>query len=737
MDPETHLTQVIEEDLIFIEADLASSDKPSSLRQLAEKLAYQKTASQRTQDIKKYDPCCLYEVGDQILKDYNEPLTVSSKTVEHFQGSVVLTIVRKTFHRAFQCEMLEVDYIGGGTFRRYIDYMKKSKTQVFLPSNSGQEGLAPELVAKQDDPRLTELPVTDKDLKTLERNLKAALLKSPVFFSWNDHWQLSRKQVDISEDKIKEAEALLQETGRPAGAVELVRKLFGLEPSAEAFDIHCLSLNAVLDKKYKKEFVFISPVEWGRWHLKKVLNAMPANLPLTAPAAKCPPLDKGQALEFSIVQSFPLKVYLTWREVLSGGIRVPRSIHKELSHSREYIFTDAEEGKSYPVYFFPNDSYFLGLAEFFSANNIPQGTSLTLERKEATQFQFWIKKSKKKIAVPQLVYDAQSDTFSDGGEVFTYALPNKSIFIEHEALTGLLALIPQRTDLDLHSLLILIFKHYSQEPSAFSLHFLRAFHLVDLLKQTTQEDVERVLLNSTQFAKSEKKKGVFYYKAPVEAKPEEEKKREKRPAEKKIREARLPAGEEEADYLPIGMIEEDFLREGEAAEEEEVLQVVAVEAPEQAPAVEPIVRAPGRRIEKPQPVTGEPAAPPAKKEKPAKKKPKIETERVPRARKSEKRAIEEKIEIEESELEALSAIKEVEGEAAEAPAAEASAAEALPAGQKEAAKADAPAEAPSFGGMFAEKLKSALKIKPEDKEKDNEKDKQKEKDKEKDKPKKK
>ena len=724
MDPETHLTQVTDEDLRFIEADLAVAAKPASIRELAEKLAYQKTASQRTQDIKKYDLRCRYEVGDQILKDYDEPLTVSSKTVEHFQGSVVLTIIHKTANAAYNCEILEVDYIGGGIFRRYIDYMKKSKAQVFLPSNAGGEGCAPETVAKQDDPRLSELPVTDKDLKALERNLKAALLKSPLFFSWNDLWQLSGKQVDISEDKVREAEALVLETGGPVGADELVRRIFNLEPSSDAFDIHCLSLNAVLDKKHKKEFVFVSPLGWGRWHLKKLLNALPANLPLNAPAAKFPPLDKSQTLEFSTVQAFPLKVYLTWREVLSGGVRVPRSLHKELAHAREYLFTDAEEGKNYPVFFFPNDSFFLGLAEFYASNNIPQGTSLTLERKDATHFQFWIKKSKKKIAVPQLAYNAQADGFTDCGEGFSYALPNKSIFIEHDALTGLLALAAQRDDLDLHSLLILVFKHYSQEPGTFSLHFLRAFHLVDLLKQTTQEDVERVLLNSSQFAKSEKKKGVFYFKAPVEVKAEEEKKAEKKPAEKKPKDVRLPAAEEEGEELPIGMIEADFLREGEPAEEEEVLQVVAVEAQIEEPAAEPRAPAAPRRIEKPKLPQAEPGVPPApaKKEKPAKKKPKIEAERGPRPRKSEKRVIEEKIELEESELEALSAIKEAESEAAEAPAAGAQAA-----GGKEAAPVETPGDAASFGGLFAEKLKSALKIKPEETEKEKSKDKGKEK----------
>ena len=38
--------------------------------------------------------------------------------------------------KSFNCEMLEVDYDGGGVFRKYIDYMKKTRTQVLLPSNS-------------------------------------------------------------------------------------------------------------------------------------------------------------------------------------------------------------------------------------------------------------------------------------------------------------------------------------------------------------------------------------------------------------------------------------------------------------------------------------------------------------------------------------------------------------------------------------------------------------------------
>jgi hypothetical protein len=97
--------------------------------------------------------------------------------------------------------------------------------------------------------------------------------------------------------------------------------------------------------------------------------------------------------QLSTFHDFPLKIYLTWREVLSGGVRVPKSLNKELSHAREYTFFDAEEGKSYTVYYYPTDCFFLGLKDFFQAANIPQGTSLTLERKNTYQFSLLLKKS--------------------------------------------------------------------------------------------------------------------------------------------------------------------------------------------------------------------------------------------------------------------------------------------------------------------------------------------------------
>jgi len=691
MEKDNTLVQVTSDDTAFIELELAKTRKPASVREVTERLAFRKTASQRTQEVKIYDPSCVYQVGNSIYKEYDEHLTVSSKTVESFRGAVVLKVVHKVFYKSFNCEMLEVDYTGGGTFRKYIDYMKKSKTQVLLPSNVGGVNCEPRVMGKDDDPRLTELPMTDKDLRTLEKNLKTALTKSPAFFNWSDFWQLVANQPSIPEDKIKEMEDHVAAAKESAATGDLVKKFIGLEASHDLFDIHCLWLNHILETKYKKEFLQVSPLEWGKWHLKSILNALPEKLPLSSEPAPLPEFETAEKIEVTPFHAFPLKVYLTWREILSGGVKIPKSFNKELSHSREYIFTDADENKNYTVFYYPQQGYFLGLKEFFAVNGIPQGTSMTLERKGPVHFHFWLKKSKKKISVAKLTHDPEKDLFADAGEAATLALPNKIIYLERETLIKMIGLYPERIDRNLRDLLILVFKNFSPPSTGYSLHFLRAYHLVDILKRTSQEDVEYTLLNSFEFTKSDKKKGIFYYQEAAALKEE-------------ILPGALPALMEEIpEEMPAKEIPMHEIQAQEALEDIG-LEAGIAEIQEQTT----------------------PEKPAAKKEKVFKKKKiRAEGEKAPRARKSERRAIEEKIEEEESEEEALIAVKAQEGEELEeARAAAEAAAEAPPAASPEAtaeAAAEAKKEAPkkeeakkpeeaagAFGSLLAEKLKAAL-----------------------------
>lgn len=680
---EKYSIQITEDNLSFIEKALSQTNSPISLYELTKKLAYKKTSSQLSQEVKKYDPYGKYEVGDLIYKEYDESLTVSSKGAEHFKGALVLEVVGKIPYEDFNCEMLEVDYSGGGIFRKYIDYMKKTQTQVLIPSNLEGKAKTPESIEKKEDPRLSQLPMTDRDLKSLERNLKVALSKSPKFFSWGDRWQLVEKQIKIKEDKINAVKSYLQERKTSTETKDLVSKLFNIKNDDDLFDLYCMSLSYTLDRKYKKDFVFTYPLGWGKWQLKKTLNSFTQNLPLSAPLAKLPPSAEEEKTETTESQKFPIKLYLTWREVLSGGIKIPKTLNKEFTHSREYVFMDIETEKNYTVYYYPSSQFFLGLKDFFESNNVPQGALLTLERKDATHFNIWLKKSKKKISIMKISYDPKGDKFKHAGEeVFTFCIPNKIIHLERETLIKALSLYPQRKGLDLQGLLVLIFKNFGYESNDYSLHYLRASHLVDTLKQTTQSDIEKVLLSTPEFVKSEKDKGIFFYQEKIEV--EEEVKPVKiaeippevspeMPAEERIEEAPAVVSPLEipAEEIPAPEIKEEKREE------------VRMETPVEVTKVEEEVR------EKP---------PLPQKERPLKKKIKrMEVEKERRARKGVKRHIEEKIEIEESEQEALIAVKSKVEKAR------------IEAEKKEEKKKHKPfvSEQPVFG-VFAEKLKSAL-----------------------------
>jgi hypothetical protein len=694
MDKENEQTKIAGNDLTFLEEELLQTNKAFTLEQLTQKVAFKKTSSQLQQEVKKYDPNCVYNVGELILKDYDEPLLVSSKGAEHFKGSVVLKVLNKISLESFDCEMLEVGYSGGGIFRKHIDYMKKTKTQVLLPANCGQTGKAPQILQKDEDPRFDQVPMTDKDLKKLEKSLRKALAKTEVFFNWNEFWQLTKKRINISDKKIEDIKKQFREAQQSIATTDLCTKLFEKIITDDLFDLHCLSLNYTLEKKHKKSFVFVSPKDWGKWHLKETMDGFFKDLPLSTTNAKIPVAERETKRESVSTQKFPMKIYLTWREILSGGIKIPKSVRRSLADFREYTFTDVEGEKDYLVYYYPSPGVFLGLKEFYDNNNVPQGASISLEKTEPGHISFWLKRSKKKLSVPQVSYDPKKDKFSEiAEEVFTFALPNKIIHLERDTLNKLLKLYDQRAKLNLKELLILVFNHFGLEGETLFLHYLRAFHLVDTIKQTSQEDVEKTLLSSPEFTKSEKKKGIFFFTEKVRAEAE--------PIIDEMMEfpAETPSDVEKEEipgeaHLAIGTIEGDV----PVPEVEEEVIVVEEEIPEELEEAKEELAMP----EPPSP-TAKDVVEKTKKEPPPKKKKKerrkIEGEAAPRRRKGEKRFIEERIELEEFEMEALVAVKEKRDKEAERIAEKE---------KKKKEEFEAPvAEKPTFG-IFAEKLKVAL-----------------------------
>ena len=661
MDKSNENTKVTHDDLSFLEKELAKTVSPTTLEELVKKVAFKKTASQMQIEAKIYAPECFFQIGDLIYKEYDEPLTVSSKGAEPFKGAVVLEIVNKIALPDFNCEMLEVDYAGGGIFRKHIDYMKKTNTHVLLPSNCDKLAKTAEILQKKDDPRLRELPMTEKDMKKLETSLKAFLSKSDNFFNWNSYWHLEDKRIQIQDKDRKKLEKHFQDTQQSTATSDLVSQLFKIAPSAKSFELHCLSLNHALENEYKKKIIFTSPEQWGKWFSKEILDSFLVNLPISKSKAKIPSLEEESKETLSPPPEMPLKVYLTWREVLSGCIKIPKVMNRHFSQAREYVFTDSDSGQDYLVFYYPSSHLLFGLKEFYEKHNVPQGASLTIEKTGLTQCKFSLKKSKKKLEVPVLSYDPAKDRFMDSGsEAFTFSLPNKIIHMERETLQALFNLYDETTSLDLKELLILAFTHFGLEGEALSLHYQRAFHLIDVLKRTTIEDIEKVLVNSPEFSQSERGKGLSLYKTEEEIEEEIEQADAKRSVETVP--AALKEGEQE-EFLPeIGTVGEIQIPEGP-----KIIEVIEPKKPVVKKVKEPPVKrerppAPPsfkKKVKEKLPRERPPEEPP-KKEKPSKRKKeglKAEVERAPRGKRGVKRIIEERIEIEESEMEALFARK--------------------------------------------------------------------------------
>jgi hypothetical protein len=668
MNKENENTIISADDLVFILKELKKEPVVITLHDLAIKLAYRKNASQLNQEVKVYDHNCVYEVGDLIYREYDDQLLTSSKGKEHFTGAVVLKVIKKMVYDSFNCEMLEVDFTGGGVFRKHIDYMKKSKTQVLLPSASEGNCEPPVVLKKDQDPRMHELPMTEKDLRVLQKNLGTALSRSKEFFKWKNSYQLTENRIPILDSLVKKIEAGIQKTGKSAGTADLAKEFLGTSVTKKDFDLHCISLNATLDKKFKKTFIYISPEKKGKWFLKEILDSRIKDLPLAKTLAKLPASNLPSDSDLtSGSQGFPLKVYLTWREVLSGGLTVPKAAVRELSESREYTMKDAESGDTYSTFFYPTRGIFLGLNDFYEKHTVTQGASLTLEKSEDYTITFALKRAKKGLTVPYVAYDAKKDRFSlSKKEKPTTSLPNKIIFLENHTLEKLETLYDERANLDLSELLILIFKNFGLEGEALSLHMQRAFHLVDMLRHTTLTDVEKSLCSTPEFIRSEKKKGLFLYKEHIE--PEEEESLEELVEGKRPMPTAAAAASRGDEGLPaIGTVGEIETPTVILEEKITVIPEPPIPAPVKAP-VEARRQVAARPKARPAPATAPtPPADPEKAQKDEKSKKKkhkakaqVETDKAPRRRKGERRIIEERIELEESEQEALFAVKSEE-----------------------------------------------------------------------------
>ena len=363
------------DDIAFVEEELAKSPRPFTLRELTEKLAFLKTAGERTEVVKIYDPGSVYGVGDSIYKEYDELLTVGSKVARALPGrgrpegrperslrqDPQLRDAGSRLHRRRRLPQV----------RRLHEEDQDRRPPAVQPGHGRH---APDGHGRREDPRLTELPDAGPRPQGPGTQLRAGHGPSRRPSSAGATAGSSRPSSPRSpRPRSRRSRPTWPKPGcRPRRTTWSASSSAWSRPATCSRSTACGSPTS-WRRSTRRNSSSVSPVEWGKWHLKSVLNAMPDGLPLSASEAPLPEFDPNEKVDITPFHEFPLKVYLGWREIHSGGVKIPKTYNKELAHSREYVFTDADENKSYIVYYFPQNGYFLGLREFLRRGQHPPG----------------------------------------------------------------------------------------------------------------------------------------------------------------------------------------------------------------------------------------------------------------------------------------------------------------------------------------------------------------------------
>ncbi|MEW6455979.1 MAG: hypothetical protein AB1410_04600 [Acidobacteriota bacterium] len=528
--------QLKDEDLHWVESLIKQNGAPLPLEEAVSQLAYRKMSLIRGKRVKIFNPEIDYEIGDFIYKYYDEKLKVGKEKVEHFQGGVILQVIGKFYSSEYKCQLIEVWYDGGGLFKQHFDYMRKTNAQILIPCGFSGRSEPVEYLKEEDDPRVQEPSLDKKYLIRLKKELENKIKKSEVFISCGNNLYLEELIEGIPDNVIDKIENYLNKKGESENTDILVEKILKINPNDKKFTSYCISLYKFLESKGKNRIVRVSSEGWGKWNTLDYFNRLKQDIPLAVKEfdkiiLKIPKIEAlNEKKRFytalkSKENASHFRFYLTWREIISGGLGIPKDLSFIFENERELIFLDKDKNKSYKVFYYPEDNFILGLSQAYEEHSPFQGALLFLEKEAKNKFSFSFRKSKKILTSKKVYYDAQTQSFKVSSEIIeSHAEVNKLIFLEDE-LEHLEECYKEVDKMDnLLDLMYFLFKKFGIESENYKLHILKCYHICDLLRKTSKEKINLVLFGNPEFFPSEEEKGYFYLDLSKLEKPEEEEK---------------------------------------------------------------------------------------------------------------------------------------------------------------------------------------------------------------------
>ncbi len=509
---------VEEKDIEGIKSLIKEQGSPLTLEEISIHLARKKSALTQGKKVKIFNPELDYEVGDLIYKYYDEDLKFSREKVEHFKGGVVLRVIGKE-KRPEGFSILRVTYDGTGLFKQYIDYLERTSSHLLIPC--GFSGKSEPFEYLEDEEAIMDAPLDQNYVKRLSKIIDEALKKTEEFVHWNSYFFL-KELLENVEDAGKKVEEYLREKGPFETTYNLVEKLYSVKFTDQKFYSWCISLNCALEAKGKSRIVKISNYEWGKWGLRSFFTSLKENLPIAEKPVKIGSLRRSRRDIARMIWRFyaderkektqHLRFYLTWREIFSGALRIPREFQGVFDEEREIILTDQEKRKTFNVFYYPEEGFILGLDEIYKTYNPIQGSLFFLQKEDFNKYIFSFRKAKKLITAFKCEYDKERKRFIFTGQPFdTHTEINKAILITKDELEKIALMWEEGAKSEnLNDLLHFVFMNFGNPSESYKIHLLKAYHIADMFKNVKKDDFETVLFGNPEFFPSEEEKGYFY-----------------------------------------------------------------------------------------------------------------------------------------------------------------------------------------------------------------------------------
>ncbi len=713
---------VQQEDLQFVKTYLQDKDVPAPFDDVLYQLALHKTEEERRAKVKKYDPECRYEVGDLIFKEYPGRLPVGVKKFIEINEGVILR-VEEVRCRSFGGEIL-LSYSDTSEFRKYTEYLKKQKIDLLLPHDQADPPLEAEYITREMDPRKHQQPLIDRDFTLLRKKLQSVLNRDAEIIALSGRVLLRGKLRPIEPEVIERIKAFLQERPNSETTEFMVENFLKIKTSAADFDSACFALNHLLGNEYKIDFRQTSGKGWGKWHLNSVLYYLRKNLPLSEAnplAGRSRVQDaselaqKRKTLLDGLFAEENNRFFLTQREVISGAVRLRPGLF-DFADNLEVEAVDALSKKTHLLHYYKEDNILFGFKEVFAQGKALQAMALTIEQTDSDSLVFSAKTIKRGTIANVVHYDQENKVFTCGEEMISSPLfVNKLMFLEPEVFSAVAENIAQFRAIDtLNKLVHKVFLEFGTRERNYELHFLKLYHILDLIYPHDLYQVAETVLGNPEFVPADKLPGVFYLDKDAVNEIEEEEKsrrqlvvseaRKKREEVLKIKQDEELSRQEE---LRLKREERRLKRESEMRLKDQLrmekLKARETQRPASAGAAvrraKTDVEVPVQMVA-PEPLPLDPAALKTDVSKRTKKKTVSERESKP-VKKGQKKVLEEKIELDEIR-------KEIEQEEIK-PLPE----KEITAKKEKDKKVEVVYKDEGFGGIFASKLAEIEKVQEE------------------------